>query len=376
MQVQWGAMNPPTPFSHADPDMLAMRRCITTLADLIESESPVVSAYFDLRQPRLDLTSSFCLWASTLRGALPRDARESFDAARDEVLAALGRSKPESLGLAVFSRSGANPFSMELSFPAPLETHFDAAKRPAIFQLVQLKDRFHRFVLAICGEDRSHIIEMTLGSVSQEIVATRPASSPERGQQLSQEHHHRHGTETRRSFIDEQVEIIRNLVARRGLNHLILAGHPRQISALRDHLPPHLQARIVASIFQVPNQLDHSPLIESAIQAFIQYEQQESRNTVVRLHDQIGRRGLAVVGIHPCRRALEGGLASELVISEELHTADREELVRLATSQDLPIEVCEGDELLEQHGGVGCLLRGLPEPGAAVPSSLPEGGRS
>jgi hypothetical protein len=31
--------------------------------------------------------------------------------------------------------------------------------------------------------------------------------------------------------------------------------------------------------------------------------------------------------------------------------------VRLATLHDLPIEVCEGDDLLQSHGGVGCLLR-------------------
>lgn len=376
MRVHWGAMNPLTHQSHADPDMLAMRRCITTLADLIESESPVVSAYFDLRQSRLELTSTFCLWASMLRSGLPRDVRKSFDEGRDEVLAALDRVKPESLGLAVFSRGGASPFRMELSFPAPLETHFDASKRPAIFPLVQLKDRFHRFVLAICGEDRSQIIEMTLGSVSQEILASRPSFGPVVGQQFSREHFHRRGLECQRAFIDEQVEIIRNLMARRGLNHLILAGHPRQISALREHLPPHLEARVVGSIFQVPNWLDHSPLIETALQAFIQYEQQESRNTVVRLHDQTRRGGLAVVGIHPCRRALESGIAAELVISEELPIADREELVRLATSQDLPIEVCEGDELLQQHGGVGCLLRSLPGDRAVLASSLPDGGRS
>jgi len=54
------------------------------------------------------------------------------------------------------------------------------------------------------------------------------------------------------------------------------------------------------------------------------------------------------------------GAASELVISEELPEADREELVRMATTLELPVEVCEGDELLASHGGVGCLLRYRP----------------
>ena len=45
------------------------------------------------------------------------------------------------------------------------------------------------------------------------------------------------------------------------------------------------------------------------------------------------------------------------MISEELPHSDREELVRLAITHDVPIEVCENDELLEAHGGIGCLLR-------------------
>ena len=93
------------------------------------------------------------------------------------------------------------------------------------------------------------------------------------------------------------------------------------------------------------------------LEAFIEAEQNESRSTVERLHEQIRRQGLAVVGIHPCRDVILAGAASQLVISEELPKPDREELVRLAIMHDIPIEVCEQDELLNSHGGVGCLLR-------------------
>jgi stalled ribosome rescue protein Dom34 len=77
------------------------------------------------------------------------------------------------------------------------------------------------------------------------------------------------------------------------------------------------------------------------------------------------------VGIHACREVIEAGAASQLVISEELPHPDREELVRLATLHDLPIEVCEDDELLQSHGGVGCLLRFRMEYFHALPSGIP-----
>jgi hypothetical protein len=135
-------------------------------------------------------------------------------------------------GLAVFARSGEHPLLMALPFQASLETHFEVSSaRPAIFPLIQLKDRFHRFVLVICTEDSGRIMELTLGAVTEEILTTRPDHGSRLGRQLSREHFHHRREEDSRRFVRDQVLIISNLMARRGLNHLILAGHPRHVAA-------------------------------------------------------------------------------------------------------------------------------------------------
>lgn len=343
---------------HQAAAMRGLRRHISALATLPESADPVVSAYLDLRQPVAALRSSFVMWASAARNTLPKAERPAFEQARDEVLGVFGQKWPEEIqSVAVFARGGDHPQLMVLPFHASLDMHFEAAPRPAIFPLVQLKDRFHRFVLVICTEETGRIMEMTLGAVTEEILTTRPRQNQRIGRQLSREHfHHRREEDTRR-FIRDQVHIITRLMERRGLNHLILAGHPRHVALLRDHLPKPLQSRVVGSIYHAPNGQDFSPLLGEAVEAFIEAEQNESRNTVERLHEQIRRQGLAVVGIHPSREVILAGAASQLVISEELPKPDREELVRLAITHDIPIEVCENDELLQSHGGVGCLLR-------------------
>jgi ribosomal protein L30E len=109
-------------------------------------------------------------------------------------------------------------------------------------------------------------------------------------------------------------------------------------------------------------------VLDQAVEKFIEAESAESHSTVERLHEQVRRQALAVVGVENSRDAIVGGYAAELVISEELPNAAREELTRLATVRNLPIEVCEGDELLATHGGVGCLLRYRP---VALPEELP-----
>ncbi len=338
--------------------MQQLRRHISALANLPEGKEPLISAYFDLREGAQRLTQAFESWSISARHTLPNQERTWYDQAKNELLMVLRQQWcDDTKSLAVFARGGEHPLLMALPFEAALETHFDVSPRPAIFPLVQLKDRFHRFVLVICTEETARILELSLGTVTQELLTRKPEVASHLGRQLSREHYHHRREEDGKRFLREQVQIITNLMAQRGHNHLILAGHPRHIVPLREHLPAHLQSRVVGSLFHAPNGHDYTPLLDQAIHAFIRAEQEESRNTVERLHDQIRRQGLAVVGIHACRDAIELGAVNQLVISEELPHFDREMLVRMAIIHDLPIEVCEGDELLLDHGGVGCLLR-------------------
>ena len=338
--------------------MEILRRNIAALVNLPETEAPVISAFLDLRQPLDAQRAAFMLWSNSARSTLSRDSRQLFDAARADLQQLLKRHWGEDIqSVAVFTRAGSSPLRLVIPFQATLDTHFDVTGRPAIFPLVQLKDRFHRFVAVICTEDTGRIFEVTLGAVSEEILTRRPELAQDLGRGWSREHYHHRRQENTRRFLRDQVEIITRLMARRGLNHLVLAGQPRHVAALRDMLPKHIEARIVGSVFRAPNGHDCSPVLEQAIHTFIEAEQNESRSTVERLHEQVRRHGLAVVGIHASRHAIQQGAAAELVISEELPLPDREELVRLATAAKISIEVCENDDLLHQHGGVGCLLR-------------------
>jgi hypothetical protein len=342
--------------------MIALRRHIAALATLPESEAPVLSAYFDLRRPIEAQRAAFGMWATSARVTIGRDARRWFDAARADMEPLFRQTWAADIrSVAAFVRAGDHPLLMVMPFRATLDSHFAAGRLAAIFPLVQLKDRFHRFVVAIGSEDSARIFEITLGSVSEEILTTRPDMHGRLGREWSREHYHHRKTEDDRRFQRDQVAVITNLMAKRGLNHLILAGHPRHVARLSEALPKHIKARVAGTVFHSPNGHDPSAVLEQSVAAFIEAERNESRDTVERLHEQVRRGGLAVIGVHPCREAILSGCVGQLVISEGLPHADREELVRLATARDLAIEVCEGDELLASHGGVGCLLRYRPE---------------
>jgi hypothetical protein len=335
---------------------------ISQLANLPESDAPTISAYLDLCHSADALKSKFTQWSMAARSTLTSAQRPLFDDARQEVIREISREWPEEIrSVAIFSRQGEDPLLRVIPFSAPLDLHFDVSSRPAIFPLVQLKDRFHRFVVVISTDDAARIFEVTLGAVSEAILAHRPEMGGRLGREWGREHYHQKKRESDHKFHRDQVTIITNLMARRGHNHLILAGNPRHVSGLRDVLPKHISARVVGELLKTPSGGDYSTVLEQAVDTFVEAERAESRDTVGRLHEQVRRGGLAVVGVENSRDAILGGYAAELVISEELPKAGREELTRLATARDLAIEVCEGDELLATHGGVGCLLRYRPE---------------
>jgi hypothetical protein len=339
-------------------EMNSLHRHLLALATLEESEAPMLSVYLDLRQPLEALRSKFMHWCMAARISTKKDSRDLFDAARADLDLIFRQNWPDSIqSVAAFARAGRSPFLLVMPFSATLDNHFHVGSLPAIFPLVQMKDRFHRFVVAISTEESSRIFEITLGAVSEEMLTTRPEMRQRVGREWTREHYHQVKREHDRRFLRDQVEIIGSLMGKRGHNHLILAGHPRCVSALRGVLPKELEIKVSDTVFQAPNGHDCSAVLEQAIEAFIEVEQHESHSTVERLHAQVCRGGLAAVGIEATREAMQLGAASELVISEELAEEDREELVRIATSHELAIEVCEGDELLKEHGGVGCLLR-------------------
>jgi ribosomal protein L30E len=339
----------------------SLRNRIAELVALPETDDPIISAYLDLLEPPDSLRSKLQHWAVAARSTLSGKQRRSFDDARHDVDCVIKQDWPEDTrSVAVFSRGGESPYLLVLPFSAPLELHFDVSSMPLIFPLVQLKDRFHRFVVVIATEDASRIFEVTLGAISEEILTQKPDLGGRLGREWGREHFHQRKRESDRRFHQDQVTIITHLMAKRGLNHLILAGNPRHVAGLREILPKQIASLLVGELLKTPSGGDFSVVLGQAVDKFIEVESAESRSTVERVHEQVRRRALAVVGVENSRAAILGGHAAELVISEELPVLVREELTRLATLRNVPIEVCEKDELLATHGGVGCLLRYRP----------------
>lgn len=336
-------------------DYSKLNKHIHTLACLPETGAPVISAYFDLTGNTPGILFTFRQWAAAVRRTFPQGAREAFDDAAakiaDHIPLLRGR------GAAVFARAAEPPFFLPLSFALPLDPHFHAGGLPIIYPLVELKDRFNRFVIAIVDTSSARIIEVNLGDYSVELITDRPALRERVGREWSRQHYQNHARDRERRFLKEKIAVIESLMAKRGHNSLIIAGEPRHVTRLKEALPPHLAQRVVGEIRQGFNDHRLAEIVSHAIDSFTRAECEEAHDAVASLMLAVRAGGLATVGPESVARALSEHRVEKLFVSCDLDLADRELLVREATRQDIPIETVQHCELLDHNGGAGALLR-------------------
>ena len=142
-----------------------------------------------------------------------------------------------------------------------------------------------------------------------------------------------------------------------GHTHLILARSPQRTSRLKKALPKHMADRFVDTV-AIDESAGTGSVVEATLTAFIDQEQKESVAAVEMLQREINTTGLAVVGFEATLEALQRGQADMLILAKEFYEGEqKEELVKLVVRHGIKIETVSGSHVLNQYGGVGCLLR-------------------
>jgi peptide subunit release factor 1 (eRF1) len=371
-------------------ELKTLKEHIRTLASLPETEAPVISCYLLLENGRMKERNAFEERFRDIKSILPSQTRHDFEGAMDVIRKYLAEElKPEAKGIAIFARAGNKPFFLPLEFSVPLPNWIAADRVPNIYQLIELKDTYHRYVVMLGTKESVRILEINLGSVTKELWETRSGLRQRVGQQWTKEHYQNHKKDWSRKFVNEKIKTIERLMSAGGYAHLILAGHPTNIGLIRKELPPRLADKLI-DIIPASSKTSTSSVVESSIAVFIEAEEKESRTIAKTLLWQVQTGGLAVAGSGPSYLALKRGQVDTLVLGKsycpcqawvcnicdlmghergkpitcptcgatDLKDIDiKEEMVRLAEQHGCSVEVVNKSEDLMQLGGVGCLLR-------------------
>lgn len=371
-------------------EVKTLQQHIVTLATLQETDAPVISCYLNLEGGPLAYQEVLAERVQTLRKSLRDPERRQLDAAFHPIEAYL-RERPEagSLGLALFSSAGQQPFFLPLEFRVPLPTWISVNSTPNIYHLVEIIDNYDRYVVLLATEDSARILAINLGSITQEVWRTRLELRKRIGNEWTREHYRDYRRERTKQFIREQVRIVDRVMSAGRYRHLIIAGPARTTAGIRQALPKHLLAKLVDVVSaSAGDQL--SDVVAATLQPFLEYEENESLAVVDRLLQQIHTNGLAVAGACASMTALRAGQVDVVVLAKDYQPGEgwsclacnltkfepkvrgicpdcqsdrlrqfdiKEEMVRLAEQLGCGVEVVDHSDPLMQLGGVGCLLR-------------------
>jgi peptide subunit release factor 1 (eRF1) len=186
--------------------------------------------------------------------------------------------------------------------------------------------------------------------------------------------------------VKEVVEALDKIVQQDRIQHIIVAGDDVVVPLLREHLPKHLNEKIV-DVLSLDRDAGEDEIVQATLEVL---RQKDAETDAERVQELIGAwqgGGLAVVGPDSTLKALQMGQVDELLIAgvpdalratrlpddaapgqvkaetsavtnaneRQLKLAD--ELVTRAEQTAARVRFIEDPELLKEFGGVGALLR-------------------
>ena len=343
-----------------DPKQLT--ELIQRLVQIEPTASPLISCVVRTGKADVERLTRIDQHAKRVRERLDAIRREHFD----DALAMIRNDLKNQLGArtksAVFyARGGSDPLFLKAEFGVPAKPEFIVDHLPHLYPHVERKDVHQRFVTVVTTETDARILETALGSVTEGILPEhaepREHAAGGRAHPTGDRPPQGHPTPPPRA----NVQLIDELMSKRGINYLILAGSPPRISRLRAELPEHLNERLVSTILARPG-MGTEPIVWDSILHVVAAEHMESLDRVAALEQAILSRGPAVAGYEGCARALEEGNAELLFVDQHYGDVQRREmLVRLAESTGVEVETVNRSATLRRLSGVGCLLARTPD---------------
>jgi rubrerythrin len=364
---------------------------ILTLASIDESPAPFVSCYLNLEDGQQSAILAIELRAKHIRQILKGrdliDFEESIGAIKSYIKREL---LSEAKGMAFFARSSFDKeFYMPLQFAVPLPNTLRVYPTPNIYNLIELKDTYERYLVMIATTEWVRIIEVNLGAATVQTWSEHPGLRDRVGEGWSETQYQLFRNHRENQFLQEKIVTLEKLMHNGDHSHLIIAGDPQITARIREALSPHLNSKLM-DIIPASHRDAETDIVTATLSIFVEQEERDSQSIADRLIEAVRTQGPAVIGAKDSLHNLQQGKVDTLVMlqnynpnpgwicstcnemgettpetnicpycnSNTVRPSDlREELVRQAGKTDCPVEVVEYSDVLMELGGVGCLLR-------------------
>lgn len=318
--------------------------------------------------------------------SFPKNSLElaSFKLAATRIVSYLrSEVRPSANGVAIFACAGADVYFKTVQLDAPIQQHWlHIGDRPHLYPLARVIDQHPRYVALLADTNAARLFVFDLGKVSSSKEVNSPKLSRTQLGGWSQMRYQRHVDNYHLHHAKEVVEMLDRVVRDEAAERIILAGDEVIIPLLREHLPVHLEEKVI-DILRLDIRTPEHQVLRETMEALREHNLQSDAEKVRHLLDEYRAGGLAVVGFSDTARALEHGQVDEVLLSastREIHADARgvgeavipteqtpnrvaphlraaDLLVTRARNTGAQLTFIEDSALLADVGGVGALLR-------------------
>lgn len=362
------------------------------LTSLPNTEHPFLSVYVDYRpdgnaqrQAIQMLEQDFDLIAEQVKG---RDGNlKSFEADRQRIMDYVNQDAPKDAnGLAIFA-CDAEGIWEALPLQVPVETRLVEDRYPHIFNLARILDDYETYAVVLADSQESRIFVISLNE-AEKAGETEASEEIRRfdaggwGQMLFQ----RRTENVIKAHTKEIADKLNRIIRRHDVQHVIIAGNDSVKGIVMDSLPQQIKDKLVDFI-----NLDIQSNIQSIMEAIEprmrEVEHDQEADDLDTLEAQVNTKGgHGVVGISDTAMALTKGQVMTLIIHQGFNAPGgecpncgtiraglrnncpydgaemqqvnlREIFTARAVQQAATVQVVEESQYLDQHEGVGAILR-------------------
>jgi peptide chain release factor subunit 1 len=281
----------------------------------------VLSTYLDLdpaRQVKRSYRIVFEDRVHELRDRLAEPTRAELAREAAGTDAWLQGHPPQGKGFALFSCAPRN-FWQAYFLPVRVADHLAFEPTPDVAPLLDVLDEYERYAVALVDLEKARLFTVFLGAI-EEIEALKDfvprehdQGGPVQGHRAAHVHWH----------LKRVVQHLAELLRRRQLDRLVLAGPEEATSEMRGLLPRALAWRLVG-VIPAETRAGTAEILERTLEVERSVEREHEERLLDELFERVGARGRATCDVAPTLEALWKGAVRTLMVAESAHTPGRE----------------------------------------------------
>jgi peptide chain release factor subunit 1 len=297
-----------------------LKQRLAELARMSDVAGPVISVYLNTRwadEHQRDRARVF------LKNEL-RNAREAHGSALEADLGWIEAQGGAAIDQTLFSgANGVALFASEraglreaLPVDVPFEDTFVVADSPFLRPLATLVDTTPRLLVVFVDAECARLIPAGPEGMGDELrLESEVPGHHRRGgwAQLAQARYQRHIQDHRGRHLEAVKEALASLVEGEGIERLVIAGEPRNVTELRRHLPPRLTERIAGSVAGTGYETA-AALLERARPVLEQARLEETAREIDAVLTEAAKSGRAVSGLEATLDAVMRGAVHRLYL--------------------------------------------------------------